>query len=130
MKKCITGLLLLAFAVPSWAEDEVWYCVEEHRHTLEDKEREGVYKLVRYIEEKFTLKYEAEENRIAIMGRTWGGDEPYYLKCNTCLPNSNHIDATDGLGGVVRFSMLNDRFFSTSTSYVRATMTTGTCTKF
>ena len=38
MKYIIIGLLLLAFAVPSWAEDEVWHCVEEHNYKLEDNE--------------------------------------------------------------------------------------------
>ena len=68
MKKCITGLLLLAFAVPSWAEDEVWYCVEEHSYQLEDQNKDGVYRLEHYEDGKFTLKYEADKNRLAIVG--------------------------------------------------------------
>ncbi|MDA8868622.1 hypothetical protein N9H91_02275 [Pseudomonadales bacterium] len=127
MKKCITGLLLLAFAVPSWAEDDVWYCVEEHNYAL-DNAPDGIYKLVHYKDEKFTFRYEADKDRLAIVGRTWGASgEPYYLDCTICLSSQGYFGANDN---TVKFRLAESRFFQTQTSNNGAAMTAGTCTKF
>ncbi|MDB2647141.1 hypothetical protein N9Y97_09800 [Pseudomonadales bacterium] len=125
MKKYITGLLLLAFAVPSWAEDDVWYCVEEHNYQLEDQNKDGVYKLEHYEDEKFTLKHEADKNRLAIVGRTWKKDIPYYLDCDAC-----NATLLSGMDRTVNFKILDNRFFYTVSSFYDVQMATGTCTKF
>lgn len=127
MKKCIAGLLLLAFAVPSWAEDDVWYCVEEHNYKLEDQNKDGVYKLEHYKDEKFTFKYEADEYRLAIVGRTWAGEAPYYLDCDGCYSSIPSFSASDN---VLKLKFDNSRFFVTLIARESAEMTTGTCTKF
>ena len=124
--KYITVVLLLAFAFPSWAEDEVWYCVEEHNYGL-DNPPDGNYKLVHYKDEKFTFKYEADENRLAIVGRTWAGDEPFYLECGLC---SRATGFYSGVSETTIFKLHRGRFFHTTNAYTYAAMRTGTCTKF
>lgn len=59
MKKYITGLLLLAFAVPSLAVDYVWYCMDQAGVSIERKEY-GFAIAGEYQTRQFTKKYKAE----------------------------------------------------------------------
>jgi len=126
--KHVILVILLFSPFLSWGEDSVWYCVEELNYALEDENGDGIYKLKQYSPAKFTFKYEQDKDRLAIFGRTWSGvDQPYYIECDTCSINPDLIDAANK---VVRFSMWKGRFFDTTTSYIGASMKSGTCTKF
>ena len=99
--------------------------MEEHSYAL-DNAPDGIYKLEHHKDEKFTFKYEADENRLSVVGRTWAGDEPFYLECELCSEQGIY----NGASGATKFKLVNGRFFQTTTSYTSAAMTTGTCTKF
>ena len=125
--KHLTLLTLLVFAAPfSWGE-EVWYCVEEYRIRIEQDEETGAYVTNRYKPEKLTLKYEAESYRLAIKGRTWAGDDLFYMPCNVCRPVGNYLSATRS---GTNFILNGDRFFTSSTFSDEVGMEAGTCTKF
>ena len=81
-------LVLVILSPLGWGED-VYYCVVEHRVELEPTESGNAYELNRYKPETFTLKYEADSNRLAFKGKAWGGDELLYLDCPICYPNGH-----------------------------------------
>jgi len=72
-RRLVLGLLLLILSPLGWGED-VYYCVEEHILELAPTDSGDAYELKRYKPETFTLKYEADTNRLAIKGRMWAGD--------------------------------------------------------
>ena len=125
-RRLALGLVLVILSPLGWGED-VYYCVEEHRAALEATDSGGVYELKQYKPETFTLKYEADSNSLAIKGRTWGGDELFYLECEMCTPPTAYFDAVTTIG---RFSMNDGRFFYSRVTFEDAKMMTGTCTKF
>ena len=123
--KYSTLLFLLALAPLSWGED-VWYCEEEHVVELGPADSGDAYELIRYKTGRFTLKYEAGEDRLAIKGKPWGGDL-HYMECEPCYPDG-FFNAKDSAS---RFTMKEDgRFFYVISNYREADMKTGTCTKF
>jgi hypothetical protein len=122
----VLGLVLVILSPLGWGED-VYYCVEEHSATLEPTESGNAYELTQYKPETFTFKYEADSYRLAFKGRTWGGDELMYMQCEQCTPPTAYFDAVNNTG---RFSMKDGRFFYSLASFRRASMQTGTCTKF
>ena len=126
LKHIVLVLVLVILSPLGWGED-VYYCVEEHRAALEANDSGGVYELKRYKPETFTFKYEADSNRLAFKGRIFGGDELMYMQCEQCTPPTAYFDAVDNIG---RFSMKDGRFFHSLASFRRASMQTGTCTKF
>ncbi len=122
----LTLILLLALAPLSWGED-VYYCVSEHDVELAPTESGDAYEVKRYKPEKFTLKYEADSDRLAIKGRSWAGDKPYYLDCKTCRASIGMFKAGNDY---ILFS-LNDSRFNYAASYFESVdAKTGTCTKF
>ena len=125
MKKLIL-VVLLALAPLSWGED-VWYCVEEHVAGLVENESSDSYELQKYGTQRFTLKYEAVQDRLALAGKQWGDDNLYFMQCAMCAPTKAFFDAVGTSG---RFSMKDGRFFYAATGFNLAKMTTGTCTKF
>ena len=96
--KHLTLVILLAFAPLSWGED-VWYCVEEHAAGLVENESSESYKLQQYETQRFTLKYEAAQDRLAIKGKGWGGDNLYFMPCEMCAPTTAYFDAVTTIGG-------------------------------
>lgn len=124
-RRLALGLVLVILSPLGWGED-VYYCVEEHSVELEPTESGNAYELTQYKPETFTFKYEADSNRLAIKGRTWGGDELYYLDCRVCSGGA-YFSTGDGHAS---FKMSNGRFNYASAYHFSAGMKTGTCTKF
>ena len=125
--KYLIGVLLLAFAFPSWAEEDVWYCVEEHTYGLGDANSDGSYELTNYKAGAFKLKYESSSQRLQLQGGMWEGD--YYFDCDFCSLTTPLFSANHK--GEFTFKMAEDRFFYTSNaSFREVSMVTGTCTKF
>lgn len=122
-RSLVLGLVLVILSPLGWGED-VYYCVGEHKVGLTPTDSGDAYEVVTYTGTKFTFKYEAAENRLAVSG--WG-EELYYLDCGPCLADRGTFQATDGL---VVFSLIEGRFTSVGGYYFYATMGTGTCTKF
>ena len=75
-RSLVLGLLLVSMSPLGWGED-VYYCVEEHRVELEPvfSDWSAAYEVKLRKKRKFTLKYEADANRLAIKGRDWAGDQ-------------------------------------------------------
>lgn len=75
-RSLVLGLLLVSLSPLGWGED-VYYCVEEHRVELEPvfSDWSAAYEVKLRKKRKFTLKYEADANRLAIKGRDWAGDQ-------------------------------------------------------
>ena len=121
------GLVLVSLSPLGWGED-VYYCVEEIYAAIEPTDSGDTYELKRYTPEKFTFKYEADTNRLAIKGRTWGGDELFYIDCEACYRNIGAFNAADDLRS---FKLGKDGRFNYATAgYSYVSMRTGTCTKF
>ena len=108
--------------------EDVYYCVEEHRADLEPTDSGDRYELNRYIAEKSTFKYEADANRLAIKGRSWNGNDPLYMECDSCYPLTGMFKARSEYG--VLLMDKDGRFNYAAAYYTSATMKTGTCTKF
>ena len=126
--KHLTLLTLLVFSPLSLGED-VWYSAEEQAvKILQDKKSPGAYKQQKYRTEKFTVKYEKDENRLAIKGRAWGGDDLYYMECDYCSPSPPALMRANTSN--VIFTLKEDRFFYGGASYSSSEMSTGTCAKF
>ena len=121
--KHLTLVILLALAPLSWGED-AYYCVQEHNVALRPAGSGDAYELKLFKPEKFTFKYEADANRLAVSG--WG-KELYYLDCLHCYADNGTFQASDGL---VVFSLSEGRFNSVGGYYFSADAETGTCTKF
>lgn len=118
-------LVLVILSPLGWGED-VYYCVVEHRVELEPTESGNAYELNRYKGNTFTLKYEADSNRLAFKGKAWAGDELLYLDCHICYANGFF-----NAGGIAsKFMMSDGRFNYAGAFYSSAIMKTGTCTKF
>jgi len=122
-RSLVLGLVLVILSPLGWGED-VYYCVEEHNVALRPTDSGDAYELKRFKEEKFTFKYEAGENRLAVSG--WG-EELYYLDCRHCIADIDRFHATDGL---VVFALSEGRFNSVGGYYSSADAGSGTCTKF
>ena len=123
-RRLVLGVVLVILSPLGWGED-VYYCVEEHSVELGPTDPGNAYELSQYKPETFTFKYEADSNRLAFKGRTWGGDKLYYLDCLTCAGGA--FSAGDGFAS---FNMSNGRFNYAGAYYFLAAMKTGTCTKF
>ena len=76
------------------------------------------------INQKFTFKYEEDSNRLAVKGRTWGGDELFYMQCSSC--GSAYLYASSGTQQFT-MSVANGRFFTGGAATNTARMTTDTC---
>ena len=124
--KHLTLILLLALAPLSWGED-VYYCVEEHNLALAPNESGNAYEIKRYKPAKFTLKYEADSDRLAIKGDNWGRDKPYYLDCSHCNAPIGMFRARDRN---IVFSLDDGRFNYAASYFTSVDAKTGTCTKF
>jgi len=125
-RSLVLGVVLVILSPLGWGED-VYYCVEEHSVELAPTDSGDAYELNRYKPETFTFKYEPDANRLAIKGRTWGGDELFYVVCRDCFANTGSFWAGDQDSS---FVLRNGRF-NYAAAYSRATrMKTGTCTKF
>ena len=120
------GLVLVSLSPLGWGED-VYYCVEELNYKIEDNDSNGSFELQRYEEDKFTLKYVADSNQLAFKGKSYGGDELYFMDCRACYPSRSYFDASTS---AYVFTMMKGRFFMAATTYAEAHMLTGTCTKF
>ena len=124
--KHLALILLLTLAPLSWGED-VYYCVEEHDIGLMPTESGDAYEIKRYKTSKFTLKYEADSDRLAIKGDTWAKDKPYYIDCINCFPLTGVFHASDG---TVVFALREGRFNVAAAYYTSVEAESGTCTKF
>ena len=124
--KHLTLILLLALAPLSWGED-VYYCVEEKKLALGPVLDDGELFQTELNPKKFTLKYEPENNRLALKGSGWSSNErPYYLECVFCEPDAI-LQAQDE---IVNLSLTGTRFYYAEATSDFARMATGTCTKF
>ena len=123
LRPLVLGLVLVILSPLGWGED-VYYCVEEHNLSLEPTGSGDAYELKRYKPTKFTFKYEAAENRLAVSG--WG-EELYYLDCRHCLAGIGMFHASDG---IVVFALRQGRFNSVGSYYSSVDAETGTCSKF
>ena len=57
---------------------EVWYCSPELMTGIEENDLSGRLEILRYNDQKFTMKLEREENRLALLEEMWSGsDKPY-----------------------------------------------------
>ena len=133
IRSLVLGLVLVSLAGVSWGEEDVWYCVQEHRVGLEPVFADWLapYEVKPLKKRKFTLKYEADANRLAIKGRQFAGDGNSYMECTACSPGG----AYEALDTILRFHMLTDgepegRFIFTKNALGTGEMSTGTCTKF
>lgn len=126
MMKHVTLLTLLVFAPLSWGED-VWYCAEEIHVKIEEDVQTRTYGLEQYKVEKFTMKYEADKNRLSFIGKSFSGSKPFYMECVYCNPTRPYFRADKT---AYMFVMQDDRFHLAGAMYLEASMTTGTCTKF
>ena len=122
----LTLILLLVLAPLGWGED-VYYCVPEHEVELAPTESGDAYEVKRYKPAKFTLKYEADSDRLAIKGESWAGDEPYYLDCKLCRAPIGMFRARDRN---IVFSLRDGRFNLGASYFTSVEARTGTCTKF
>ena len=125
-RSLVLGLVLVSLCPLGWGED-VYYCVEEIYVELAPTDSGDTYELKRYTPEKFTFKYEADTNRLAIKGRTWGGDELFYLDCEACYAQFKTFMARTG---DTTFKLKEGRFNVASAFTFKSGMKTGTCTKF
>ena len=125
MRYLITAILLI-FAPLSWGED-VYYCAVEHDIELAPTESGGAYEIKRYRPNKFTFKYEADLDRLAIKGDNWGGDKLIYLDCTTCLAN---VGAFRAQNEYAMFTFQDDRFNFAASYFFSVDAKTGTCSKF
>ena len=125
-RSLVLGLVLVILSPLSWGED-VYYCVEEQRVGIAATGSGDAYELNQYVEEKFTLKYEISQSRLAIKGKAFGGDENFYMDCDYC---SGRKPVFHGKTEYAHFLLNGGRFFFTSAGFDSARMTTGTCTKF
>lgn len=116
---------LLAIAAPlSWGEN-VFYCVEEQRYQLDQDETSGSYSMSRWEGEKYTIKYEAETDRLLLTTR-FDIDGPAPLRCIRC--DASGLKAQDS---AYLFQLRpSGRFFLASVTLFGTDMSTGTCTKF
>lgn len=129
MKRKLILSALLAVAPLTWGED-VWYCTPELMTGIEKNSETGRMEIHRYNDQKFTMKLESEENRLAIVGYAWSGeDEPYYIPCVTCkvFETAVILRAQDAH---VNLKLLDSRFVIGFTTFERSSSRTGTCTKF
>ena len=52
---------------------------------IAENDLSGRLEILRYNDQKFTMKLEREENRLAILEDMWSGiDKPYKLPCVAC----------------------------------------------
>ena len=128
-RSLVLGLLLVSLSPLGWGED-VYYCVEEHRVELEPvfSDWSAAYEVKLRKKRKFTLKYEADANRLAIKGRTWAGDDLFYMDCDYCsgtAPPMFHAKSE-----YAHFLFMGDRFNYSQTTFSLVHARTGTCTKF
>ena len=124
MKHIIIVLLLSLISTVGWGED-VYYCVEEHSIELAPTGSGVAYELKRYTTSKFTFKYEAELDRLAVSG--WGTNL-YYLDCReVCAASAGMFRAGDRH---ISFSLNDGRFNYAASYFSSADAKTGTCTKF
>ena len=126
MKK-LTLLLVLTVSPLSWSEENVWFCATDLFTAFVDEKGDGTYSSISYKPETFTLKYEENNQRLALKGQIWSLDI-YYIECDYCsLGSPLMFKASDDVG---HFAMAGNRFFSATASYDISRMLTGTCTKF
>ena len=145
--KYLIGVLLLAFAFPSWAEDDVWYCVEEHRQgvvSLIDGKKEtpsqwGTGDLVakEYSKGRFTLKWDMESNQILLSGESWCVVKqcPYALECEDCMKERKREDyyfplKLNAVDRISRFALQGKNYFYAHVVGDSVRLAAGTCTKF
>ena len=127
IRRLVLGLLLVSLSPLGWGED-VYYCVEEHSVKLNPTDSGDTYELLRYTPEKFTFKYEADAYRLAIKGRTWAGDDLFYMDCDYCGGTGSPM--FHAKSDYAHFLFMGDRFNYSQTAFSSVTARTGTCTKF
>lgn len=126
MKHLILPVILLTLSPLSWGEN-VWYCQEDQKADISIDEAVGVYRTTSYLPERFTFKHEPDKFRLAVKGRTWGGDHLYYLECGICYLSQPFVHARSS---DVNFKLVGDRFFMSKTTNESVSMASGTCAKF
>ena len=146
MKQYITGLLLLAFAFPSWAEDEdefVFYCTAEKVSIAMPPKHSYSAALVSDENANFKVKIDTEAEEILIRG----GPDPILggenLSCINATCNKKVIGSglaaqgkkakkgdMQSVLGVRLFSIYEEKFIHTEVSRTLVKVVTGTCTKF
>lgn len=130
MERFLLIIIAALLAPLSWGQD-TWACVEELRLKIEKDEPEQVYTFNVYQQEEFLLRYEPQSNRLAIEGRAWREEGSHYLDCDSCILDSERGPTLLRASGLAqRFTMKDQRFFSTVTTYDTAEMTSGTCIRY
>ena len=147
MKKYITGLLLLAFTVPGWAEDEdefVFYCTAEKTNIAGPPNASYSAALDGDEKENFKVNIDTESEEMLFRG-----DPDFLLIGRENLPcvsaTCNKKVLGSGLAalgqaaqkgdmhspeGVRLFSIYEEKFMYTKVSRTLVSVVTGTCTKF
>ena len=134
MKKYITGFLLLAFAVPSWAEGDVYFCEEEISQGLVSDDEKFVLASIK--RGAFKVTVQTEDGFLALSG------DPiprkiYFLPCDdkdTCEGSSlSGSDRNINLAIRPAFSDIHDGKITFTMSHAvppHIYASAGTCTKF
>lgn len=125
IRRLVLGLVLVILSPLGWGE-EVWYCVEEHNVALEPTDSGDAYELNRYTPGKFTFKFEADANRLAVKGKTWAGGDLFYMDCVLCSGVTQTFRAKTKFADFV----LNGGRFNYALTGLSVNAKTGTCTKF
>ena len=146
MKKYIAGLLLLAFAVPSWAEEAdefVFYCTAEKTNIAGPPKASYSAAFGGDENANFKVKIDTESEEMFFRG------DPDFLLIRENLPcisaTCNKKVLGSGLAalgqsaqkgdmqsvlGVRLFSIYEEKFIHTEVSRTLVKVVTGTCTKF
>ena len=147
MKKYITGLLLLACAVPSWGEEAdefVFYCTAEKLNIAGPPKTSYSAALDGDEKKNFKVKIDTDSEEMVIRG-----DPDFLLLSTENLPcvsatcnkkvlgsglaaprHSAQKGDIQGALGVRLFSIYNEWFMYTEVSQTVVNVVTGTCTKF
>ncbi len=125
--KHLTPVILLALAPLSWGED-VYYCVIEHSIGLEATNSGDAYEMKAYDKLRFTFKYEAAQDRLAMKGAWWHSEgKAYFIDCKTCLPSVGTFHTGNDTN---LFNLRDGRFHHADSFFHSSSITTGTCEKF
>ena len=157
MKKCIAGLLLLAFAFPSWAEDDLpkldvqmlalsdplvseedlrgkdfWICRQETNTAMSPVENKaGVWtKQTNHALETFKVFYLSKEEKVALIGRQFIAEpNALILNCYNCQVDGFDMPTMGASIDIFNFRLHGQTFFYSGGSYFSSTASSGRCAR-
>ena len=147
MNRYVTALLLLAFAVPSWAEDEdefVFYCTAEKLNIAMPPKHSYSGAFGGDLNANFKVKIDTEAEEMLIKGDSdfaivgWENLPCISATCNkkvigsglAALGQSAQKGDVHSTEGVRLFSIYEEKFIHTEVSRSLVQVVTGTSTKF